>query len=705
MRGRTKIFFCLLLTSIICLIGAYGVRAAIAPLMPSYRSLMTFELMPREIVIAEDKAAMFQNLGFDHVYTLFQEGQLVQALNDALLMSIRTPNLWIEPEYQLLLAECYFFLGNKDPQVQFRLAKPIYESLLIRYPKWENQPLVLFHLATIYERLGMSIEALAAYGLLIDWYPEDLFTDHARLGIVMASLRSGEPADSEALAREVLQKAQDAQILYHATLSLAVALHRQGRTAEARSYFDKTIKWPEDLELLEDFELFTVGEVLLAERQNEMAKDIFMAYLRRFPEGADRPMTVLNLAQEAELRNQFTDAVSGYNYLIKKFGASQAGVKAKVRMAELRFKAYPEQPDDPGERLLRQAWDQNDFPRTRNEAGIALSEYYLRSGKLINAIEQAGDVLKDPSAAEFAPQAKELIQRAFAAELATQRDNPALVTRIFDKYRRHIDTAEIPETVYTDLGEALYENLQADTLASIAGKNPAAKAFPRRAALMAAQAAWLSGDTERAVSHLERLMGLPLPNEAQRPDRLRFAGRLLWIDIARANHDLREALSQIVLAKSDAENPAEQGILELEAGLLLLEDHAPAPAVERLAGAVQLLGEPAAAGPLRDVQLQANLMLGEALYRVARYGEAVSALSRFIELKPDEERLNAARARLAQAVKAKGDKLPEPIENEPTAASMKWFWPRGAASIKEYMWWLEQNESRFGEKPDWTKVP
>ena len=81
--------------------------------------------------------------------------------------------------------------------VLFRLAKPIYESLIKIYPRWENQPLVLFRLGTIYDLQNYTDEAEAVYGLLVDLYPEDHFADNARLGLLMTSLRADKMPDVE----------------------------------------------------------------------------------------------------------------------------------------------------------------------------------------------------------------------------------------------------------------------------------------------------------------------------------------------------------------------------------------------------------------------------------------------------------------------------------------------------------------------------
>lgn len=669
------------------------------------RELFGFETMPREILLPKETEKLIREAGFDGVITLLHDDLPVQALNDAYLMALRRPALWREPAFQLLVAECYFYLGVQEPAIQYEYAKPIYESLMKLYPKWENQPLALFRLGVIYDRKGFSVEAQAVFGLLIDWYEDDQFADNARLGLMMSRLRDGDYRQAETIGLQILEESQDAQIRYHGSIGLAIARHWQNRSDEALRDIRQTVKWPEDVVLLEDFELFAFAEIALVNRKNKEARQALMEYLKRYPHGQDRAQAILYLAEEAQRLDQLKEAVLGYRYLAKNYEHTFAGLKSKLHLAKLHLQAYPNQKNDAVEQDLRQVRDQNDYRGLNQQAGLVLADYYLNVGRPFQAIDDVVGVFDDPAELEYAAQALAYIQRAFGEIIATYRDNPMMVATAFTQYRNYLDVPATPRHTYAELGEMLYQNLQPDTLLAIAGENPLGKKFKYLATLFRAKAHMLRGEYAEAKSETAHLLEMLKNSELENAGRLRFQARVVSAYAERETGNLREALRQISLAQTDAPDQRAKGRLEMEAGLILLADYSPGAAAGRLSNAVMALGELTEAEPIRGWQLMVAFSLGEALYQAKRYKESIKAFTSFSEMAPDDERRHLAGLRIVQASRVAGLTLPELEEHDEETVRPKWFWPRTEWEVSDYLTWWDRTSAKFTETPDWENLP
>ncbi|HPQ69741.1 MAG TPA: tetratricopeptide repeat protein [bacterium] len=669
------------------------------------RKLLAFETVFHEIVLPAETAAIIREAGFAQVTTMLHDDQPVQALNDAFLMALRHPALWSVPAFHLLVAECYFRIGLDVPVFQYKYAKPIYDMLARRYPRWENQPLVLFRLATLNDRQGFVYDAEAEYGLLIDWYPGDPLADHARLGLIMSQLRAGELRDSEKMAEEVLKTAKDAQIIYHASLGLAIAQYRMQRYKDALAVFERSINWPEDLEFLEDYELFTLGEVLLVHKKYERAMTAFEIYLKRFPNGDDAPTSSLYIAENAQRNQQYKDALERYLDLVNKNPDTFAGVKAKFHLAELRLLAFPDKADEETEKLLRDVRDQNDFRELNQIAALLLGRYYLTIGRPLAAIEDLMDVFDNPEDVVYASNALNMMLSAFSMIMAAKRDDPMYIAKVFIRYRQYLDVPAMPQAMYKDLGELLNQNLLADTLLSIARENPLAEAYPTQAMMFRAKAYALRGDDKKAIAQCRALLEATEKKKQETLDPLRHEAHLLWARLDSDRGFLRRALRQLALAGAEAVDPFEKATLAQEMGLILLKDNAPEAATESLSNAANLYGPPNENDGLNSKRAEVFFHLGDALYRAKRYQEARNNFDLYLKLAPSDDRLvYMAKIRRSQAILAAGEKLTESEQTGETAQP-KWFWPRGEWSYNDFLVWRQKNKTRFGDTPDWETLP
>lgn len=704
--SATKTFF---LAAALIAIGC-GVAAAfeVAGDQPP-RRLLPFETAYSPFVLPADEAADLRDIGFDRVTTLLENEKLVQALNEIEMIGIHVPALKEMPIYDLALAEIYFRMGIDDPAVQFELAKPLFARLMRRHPRWENQPLVAFRLATILERQGLSSDAMAHFGFLIDWYPHDLLADKARLGLLMAGLRAGRLEDTEAQADMILESSRDAEVRYHATLARGVGMQRKGLYEQARDEFDSVINWPEDLALIEDFEMFALAEALLNTEDLVRARQALLSYIGRFPDAPDRADAVLTLADLAAKRQDFAEAGVGYRYLIDQFGISRAGTQARLRLAQSLLTRTDAAEHPEAEQLLLWAHEQNRFFDLQQDAALMLAHYYLRVGKPLAAIKLAGDVFDNPLTVHSATRALSMIAYGFNHIVAGYGGNPALVGAVFDRYRNYLTAPTLPVVTYERLADLLAENLQADTLFDLATASPLAERYPRRSAYFAAIAEYLRQRPDEAAAHLQRLLGLPPPaakkdedQERTAADALRLEARLLLARILVEKGAPREALAQLKLAAQFAQDGVSKGRVELTAGLIHLAERAPDAAIEHLEKAVASLGPVGEAQPLREWQLRTRFALGEALYRDSRDTRAAAAFTDLLQQSPDPAQAAMAAIRLDQIAVRGGESLPA---EEAAAADDAMFWPTVAVNYHRYLRWLEQNSGRFGDQPNWEMAP
>lgn len=677
--------------------------------LPVPRELLPFETVSHPIQLNSQDAPTLRELGFERIIVLIENNQLVEGIHDAYLMGIRAPALWDLPEYQLLIAELYFRLGINDPAVQYRMAKPILERLMRRYPLDENQPLVAFRLATIYDRQGFASEAIAHYGLLVDWYPNDPLADKAQLGLVMVSLRENLLEDTESQAKEVLAKSKDAQVRFHAALCLGIARHRLGRDAEAVADFRSVVKWPEDRSLLVEFELFAYAETMYATSDFNLAGDAALAYLQDYPLGEDRPLAVFYLAEIARTQQNYGDAVIGYRYLISQYRDHPAGLHAELELAKIRLQAFPDSADPITEKLLLTVYNQNASPDLSQEAALLLAEYYLRTGEPLTTIVLGAGIYDSPLNLGNATRAVEHILKAFAQFVAGNTDNPMLVAQVFNQYRKYLALSALPPATYDQLAQLFYENLQPDTLLELATKTPLADRYPRQSAFYAALAEYLRNDLAAAQKYLDKLAGLPSPAGAGKkksgPDPLRYEGRVLSAQIEKDLDRPKQALEQLVLARVDASDTIEEGRLEMMAGSLLLARNEPQAAADRLTSALKLLGPVTEAQPVREWQDQALFALGDALYRTQRNGDAKNAFQALLERPARPYWLSLARWRLAQILLSDGTSILPGPDAKPETTPPADFWPAAAWNLNRHLQWLEVNEKRFGDEPAWETLP
>jgi len=715
-ESKTKLRFSLLLASVLilvifgCLVYAQqeeeaevedeAESGAEAAPDSTIRRLQPFEIVSHQIQLPDNVAPVLKELGFDQLVNLMNDGRNVQALNDALYLKLRQPALWQVPEFRLLLAEIYFRLGIDHPEIQFDVAKPLYEELMIacphETPNWYNQPLVAFRLAVINDRQENTPEAVALYGLLIDWYPQSSLADKARLGLVMASLSEGQLRDSEEQAEAILASTQDAFVRYHAALGLATTRFQLGRYKEAAADFDSVITWPDDLKYLEGYELYAFAGTMAQIGRTRPAVAAFLDYLDRYPRASEAPLAVLQVSELARRENP-DFAVTGYKYLIINHGESWAGMKARLELAGIRMENYTGR-EELTEKLLLEVYNQLNYHDLQQTASLDLAQYYYTIDRPALTAMLGAEVFDNPLNLSLAQRSLDLINRAFSRLLILHADNPMIMANLYRMYADYMPEQAFPKETYLRLAEAFYEGLQADSLAKLAGNAGLNRRFPMRSALLAAQAEWLRGDAEAAIKHLMRLMDLT--SETEEADSLRLAGRLLWAEIARETGKPREALQQLALARTDAGTAVDHGRLEMLAGEILLDDDAPRAALERLANAVRLLGETSGEQPLRTWQERARTDLGEALYRAGRSDEAEKVFTELRGIKPERLHDSLAAIRLAQIAARRDKPVPAPEEG-----ATGHFWPDSAARLIRFLAWQRDNRSRFSAEPDWQRLP
>ena len=679
----------------------------------SVRELLPYETVYYEIQLPADQAEVLRDIGFDRFTQQMENGEVVRALDEAWLTALRIPALRAEPAFNLLIAEMYFRLGVNRPAIQFELAKPMYEKLMRRHPRWVNQPLVAFRLATIYDRQGFASDALAHYGLLIEWYPGDPIADAARLGMVMSSLRDGRLGDTEQQAVAILETSHDAQIRYHATLGLAVAHQRQRQYQVATDDFNGVVNWPEDLTLLEDFEMFAFADALRETGDYVRARRALLTFIERFPLADDRPLAIYDLAEIAREQHRFEEAVTGYQYLIENAPDRRPGTEAKMILARLRLAAFDQAKDEIAEQLLLQVREQNYYFDLNQKATLDLARYYLRTGKPLATISLAGEVFDNPLDITLATQAISLVADAFNRIVASYPDNPLLVTKVFNRYRKYLSAPSLPAPTYEKLGRILYENLQPDTLTELATNSPLGARFPRRSAFFAALAERLRGNPAGAAAHLRRLLAMKTETPAKakkakgkaathQRDPLNFEARLLLSRMEFESGRIREALVQVKRARESAGDNLQTGRAELATGIYLMAGKAPASAVAHFHRASELLGEVTDAQPLAYWQQRAAFGWADALFQAGDRSAAKPAFQAVLERKPPAPAAGMARLRLAQIARAAGEEIPlsqvEKVEENPE------FWVESDITMEKHYRWLQENEKRFNDMPLWERL-
>jgi TolA-binding protein len=708
---RQRITSTMLLAALAVLTATAAGAAALSVEPP--RPLLSFETTFVEIQIPPDEADLLRDLGFDRLISLIENGDLIQALADTEMVALRTPALAREPAFQLLVAEIYFRLGVPSPELQFTVAKPIYQRLMRRIPRWINQPLVAYRLATIFDRQGYIGDAIAHYGLLVDWYPDDTLADRARLGLVMSSLRAGDYSETETHVNRILDDSRDAQVRYHAVLCLAVSRERQAQFDAAQNEFLSVLNWPEDLTMMEAFELYSLANTFKETGEIPKAREAFLAFLRRF-RGSDRePAAVFALAEIARQTANYPEAITGYRYLVEKVPKTRAGVRSMLALAALRLAATGGESDATAEQLLLHAREQFNFFGLQQEAALRLAAYYLHAGRPRVTIVLAGEVFDNPLNVDLAGRAIKLISEAFNGIVSSYRTNPNLVATIFAKYRTYLSAPSVPAGAYDQLAHVLYQNLQPDTLLQLATESPLTERYPDRSLFFAAKAESLRGNDATALEYLERFFQMiPVAKGVKKmaespagpPTWMRYDARMLAGELNEKRGRSRDALREVTLALTDASDTMEKGRAELAAGLILLGDRAAAAAADHLAKAIELLGEKAEGEPLATWQGQAGFAYGEALYRAGKAEPAARVFAGVVKSDTAPDRVSMARIRLDQIARAAGNATVAEPESDP-AVDLTGFWPATAARLETHLQWVHENESRFGRVPDWEKLP
>ena len=544
MRQKAVIFLIVLV---------FGIGFAFAEESEPNKTVFSFEQQTEDIVFTYEMKTPKGQALFEQVYDLYGEGEFLTALDKLYELSLVEPEFQHHPDYLLLKAELYYFLGTSNVSIQADIAKPIYSRLLIGYPGNANDPLVAFRLATIFKRQKYYPEAEGMYKFVVDEYPDTSLAQYALLGLA-TSLHAQERDEETLKVLDLIREAEIHRFYEPFTLVLEAQIaFRMGDSRKALNLFNKAFDRGMIDRDMTTYALFSYAETLTDAGRTKEGYRWYQEVLSRPDSESLRPQCLLGLADYEYVQGEREKAIDRYTNLTVEYGESEAGLMAAIRLGDVRALIVPDTLDPQVIKAYKTVADAFSVSlEVSYIARLRLAGYYLAGRDYLSAMVQASDVYRGRSHRAMKRQALRILIEAFDgfSQVALHENALESLCKVFHDYRTEILEAKPSREITRRILAAHQERLLYDSVPEIAENEFLLQNYPQLMRLFAAKALLSRGDQTRAATLL-----VSVANSKVMPERVEAMEMLAHLQNENGNTNGAIDMMRKILAEKGIEKP------------------------------------------------------------------------------------------------------------------------------------------------------
>lgn len=444
---------------------------AVADLTLQIADMILYERVPEEIEFKISDRIPYKG-AFDKVSQAYLDERYLDGLDILSNIYIDYPDALGDPQIRLLEAEIYFLLGANNPELQFQVAKPIYNGLFYTFQNTAFEPVITFRLATILKRQGMHPEAEGMYRIIFERYPESKFAHDSRLGLAYCLF--GQDKNDEALGW-IAQLRCDSEMEPHTPFVLAMEAEinfRKKKTKRAIELFLKANELGLSTRDLSNEGQFYFAEALFENGKKEDAYKLHKDLIESGQEGEFAAGALLRMADyEVEL-GKVEEAKEHYQQLLEQYKESEPGYLGMIRVADLCARDHPNDLDEKVIRAYTEVADSLAPSSISNIAKHRLASYYLKGGKWEKAMSASSDLLRSKPTDFQNTDGRKIIKTAFKNYLVSKNSDLkfAEICETFTSYRKEILHSRPDKSTIQGVFESHRERLLFDTILTIANE-------------------------------------------------------------------------------------------------------------------------------------------------------------------------------------------------------------------------------------------
>ncbi len=289
-------------------------------------------------------------------------------------------------------------------------------------------PEALFRIGTANLKVGNLIEAEAYYKVLMRRFPNNPEVATAFYMLGKALLEKGDGARAAEFLRYILQNYPESKVLREASIALALALHNSGDYKQTEVIIEFIGKrWPRYY--IDDPNLLLVeADLKLRKNSLEDALQTFWLYYNLKPDrqGNDKIMLKMGDLYLQQKKQQAADEMFGE--IIKRFPDTSTALTAALRLSERgihegkfsieeMFAVFKRNGTPPPPVVYRKMIKADPDGAYGREAALKMCMWELWKQENIDALAHAAEFIDNFPESPNAPEAREIIWRAFSADL------------------------------------------------------------------------------------------------------------------------------------------------------------------------------------------------------------------------------------------------------------------------------------------------
>lgn len=235
-----------------------------------------------------------------------------------------------------LIADCYYFLGERGNKRGFLNAVDLYKEVLTKYPgPGKENARAQYRMAQSYAKLDFYYEAKREFDNLCAKYPEssDLAESTFMSGEMAYKVRRFQ--DSAERLKEYVSRYPEGEHVKRAIFTIADCYSRIQQMDQAEQWYKEALKrWP-DLESIPRHDVLNLGLHYFRNKKYGDAAEMFFLHANLYPEDENSRDVLYALARSLMEMQQYAAAIKMFGQVIERYPESRQAWESVVIIANL----------------------------------------------------------------------------------------------------------------------------------------------------------------------------------------------------------------------------------------------------------------------------------------------------------------------------------------------------------------------------------
>ncbi len=237
---------------------------------------------------------------------------------------------------QRLIADCYYFLGERGNKRGFLNAVDLYKEVLTKYPgPGKENAAAQYRMAKSYARLDFHYEAKREFDNLCAKYPESSYVAESMFMSGEMSYKIRRFQDAAERLKEYVSRYPEGEHVKRAVFNIADCYSRIQQMDQAEHWYKEALKrWP-DLESIPRHDVLNLGLHYFRNKKYGDAAEMFFLHTNLYPEDENSRDVLYALARSLMEMQQYAAAIKMFGQVIERYPESRQAWESVVIIANL----------------------------------------------------------------------------------------------------------------------------------------------------------------------------------------------------------------------------------------------------------------------------------------------------------------------------------------------------------------------------------